>query len=437
MRMDDVFWDRALETMPRDDLESLQLFRINTALARASQSRHYSGKLPSSLSSLEEVKNLPFTKKQDLRSGFPDGFLCVSLNDIIRLHSSSGTTGRATVVYHTKRDIDHWSELVARSMYMTGVRRGDVFQNMMGYGLFTGGLGLHYGSEKLGSLTIPASSGNSRRQIKLMQDFGTTALHITPSYALHLYTMLEEEGIDPRKDLKLKIAFLGAEPYTEETRTKIESLYGMQAFNSYGLSEMNGPGVAFECEEQHGMHLWEDSYYMEVIDPDTGEPLEDGQEGELVLTTLQREGMPIIRYRTGDITSVFIGVCPCGRSHRRISRIKGRSDDMLIIKGVNLYPMQVEKVLMNIPEIGHNYVIEIDTVDHLDSMCIKVEVVQEIFHGDIGELENLKRRIVEELKNEILIRPQVTLVEPNSLPKSEGKAVRVVDHRAGIEHPNT
>lgn len=427
--MDERYWNRALETMPRSDLESLQLSRINSALARAAHEKHYRKRLPDRLESLEDVITLPFTKKQDLRNGFPDGFLSVPLEDIVRLHSSSGTTGRATVVYHTRGDIDNWSELVARSMYMTGVRKGDVFQNMMGYGLFTGGLGLHYGSEKLGSLTIPASSGNSKRQIKLMQDFGTTAIHITPSYALHLYTIFEEEGIDPRRDLKLRIAFLGAEPYTEETRKKIESLYGMRAFNSYGLSEMNGPGVAFECEEQNGMHLWEDSYLLEIIDPATGEVLEDGHEGELVLTTLQREGMAIIRYRTGDIATVYTGTCPCGRTHRRISRIKGRSDDMLIIKGVNIYPMQVEKVLMGIPEIGHNYLIEIENVEYLDTMRIKVEVVQEIFHGNIGELERLKRRIVEELKNEILIRPQVILVEPNSLPKSEGKAVRVVDHR--------
>jgi phenylacetate-CoA ligase len=427
--MDEPYWNRALETMPRSDLESLQLSRINSALTRAARSKHYSKRLPDRLESLEDVKTLPFTEKQDLRNGFPDGFLSVPLGDIVRLHSSSGTTGRATVVYHTRGDIDNWSELVARSMYMAGVRKGDVFQNMMGYGLFTGGLGLHYGSEKLGSLTIPASSGNSKRQIMLMQDFGTTAIHITPSYALHLYTIFEEEAIDPRQDLKLRIAILGAEPYTGETRKKIESLYGMRAFNSYGLSEMNGPGVAFECEEQEGMHLWEDSYFLEIIDPATGEVLDDGHEGELVLTTLQREGMPIIRYRTGDIATVYTGTCPCGRTHRRISRIKGRSDDMLIIKGVNIYPMQVEKVLMDIPEIGHNYLIEIENVEYLDTMRIKVEVVQKIFHGNIVELESLKRRIVEELKNEILIRPQVILVEPNSLPKSEGKAVRVVDHR--------
>ena len=429
MKKDDRFWNRVIETMPRSDLEILQLSRFNRTLADAARSKNYRGRLPERVQSLEEVRTLPFTEKRDLRNGFPDGFICVPLEDIIRLHSSSGTTGSSTVVYHTREDIDNWSELVARSMYMTGVRADDVFQNMMGYGLFTGGLGLHYGSEKLGSLTIPASSGNSKRQIKLMKDFGTTVIHITPSYALHLYTIFEEEGIDPLRDLNLRIAFLGAEPYSEETRKKIESLYGLRAFNSYGLSEMNGPGVAFECEEQNGMHLWEDSYFLEVIDPATGNVLEEGQEGELVLTTLQREGMPIIRYRTGDIAAVFPESCPCGRTHRRISRIKGRSDDMLIIKGVNIYPVQVEKVLMDIPGIGHNYLIEIENVDHLDTMRIKVEVVQEIFHGDIRELEGLKRRIVEELKNEIIVRPQVILVEPNSLPKSEGKAVRVLDLR--------
>jgi len=348
---------------------------------------------------------------------------------VIRLHSSSGTTGRATVIYHTRRDIDNWTELVARSMYMTGVRRGDVFQNMMGYGLFTGGLGLHYGSERLGALTIPASSGNSKRQIRLMRDFGTTVIHITPSYALHLYSIFEEEGLNPRQDLNLRIAFLGAEPYSNEIRKKIEELYGLDAFNSYGLSEMNGPGVAFECTEKDGMHLWEDSYFLEVIDPETGECLEDGHEGEMVLTTLMREGMPIIRYRTGDIASVYTETCACGRTHRRISRIKGRSDDMLIIKGVNIYPMQIEKVLMDMPEVGHNYLIELERVDYLDTIKVKVEVRQEIFHGKATELEGLKREVAENLKNEILITPRVVLVEPNSLPKSEGKAIRVVDKR--------
>ena len=287
------------------------------------------------IDTLEELEELPFTTKADLRNNFPDGMLAVPYSEIVRLHSSSGTTGRATVVYHTRNDIHNWTELVARSMYMTGVRKDDVFQNMMGYGLFTGGLGLHYGSERLGALTIPASSGNSKRQIWLMKEFKTTVIHITPSYALHLYSIFEEEGIDPRKDLHLRIAFLGAEPYSEETRRRIEEMYGIDAFNSYGLSEMNGPGVAFECPVKNGMHLWEDSYIPEIIDPATGKVLPDGEEGELVLTTLVREGMPLIRYRTGDITRLFSERCQCGRTHKRIDRIKGRSDDMIIIKGVN------------------------------------------------------------------------------------------------------
>ena len=427
--MDNIFWDKEVETLPLNDLRELQLEGLNITLQRASRSRFYRGKLPERLKSLDEMKKLPFTTKQDLRSGFPDGFLAVPKDEIVRLHASSGTTGQATVVYHTKGDIENWADVVARSMYMTGVRKGDVFQNMMSYGLFTGGLGLHYGSELLGSLTIPASSGNSKRQIRLMKDFQTTVIQTTPSYALHLYTIFEEEGIDPRVDLNLRIAFLGAEPHSEETRKKIEELYGLDAFNSYGLSEMNGPGVAFECPFKNGMHLWEDHFFLEVIDPETGEVFEDGSEGELVLTTLLREGMPIIRYRTGDITKVYPDSCPCGRTHRRISRIKGRSDDMLIIKGVNIYPMQIEKVLMDIPQVGNNYLIEIDTIDYLDALRVKVEVRQEIFHGSIEELESLKMHITEKLKDEILIRPQVVLVEPNSLPKSEGKAVRVIDMR--------
>ncbi len=427
--MDKMFWDREIETLPCGELEKLELERLNRSLAMARQSWFYNGKLPERVKGLEEVRELPFTTKRDLREGFPDGFLAVPREEIVRLHASSGTTGQATVVYHTRRDIENWADIVARSMFMTGVRPGDVFQNMMGYGLFTGGLGLHYGSELLGSLTIPASSGNSRRQIRLMKDFQTTVIHTTPSYALHLYTIFEEEGVDPKKELRLRIAFLGAEPYSAETRRKIEELYGLDAFNSYGLSEMNGPGVAFECGQKDGMHLWEDHFLLEVIDPETSEVLEDGNEGELVLTTLMREGMPIIRYRTGDIASVYPGECSCGRTHRRISRIKGRSDDMLIIKGVNIYPMQIEKVLMDMHEVGHNYLIEIDSVNFLDTIRVKVEVRQEIFHGDIDELESLKKRITEELRNEILLRPQVVLVEPNSLPKSEGKAVRVVDMR--------
>jgi phenylacetate-CoA ligase len=430
--MDERYWDWEIETTQREKLEKLQLLLLNETLSRAKNSEFFRGRLPDRVGSLSELQDIPFTTKQDLRDSFPSGMVAVPKEELVRLHSSSGTTGRATVVYHTKRDIDHWAELCARSMYMTGMRKGDVFQNMMGYGLFTGGLGLHYGAEKLGALTIPASSGNSKRQIRLMCDFGSTALHITPSYALHLHTIFEEEGVDPKRDLDLRIAFLGAEPYSEGTRKKIEKLYGLHAYNSYGLSEMNGPGVAFECTHKEGMHVWEDSFLLEIVDPHTGKKLPDGAEGELVFTTLRREGMPIIRFRTGDIATVYKKPCPCGRTHRRISRIKGRSDDMLIIKGVNIYPMQVEKVLMDIPEVGNNYLIEIDTVDYLDTLIVKIEVRPEIFHGQIRELENIKRRITELLRTEILIHPRVVLVEPNTIPASEGKAVRVIDRRKNI-----
>jgi phenylacetate-CoA ligase len=427
--MDDHYWDKDIETMERAELDKLQLERLNETLKRAACSTFYKGKLPERLNRLDAIKEIPFTTKKNLRESFPRGMVAVREEDLIRLHSSSGTTGRATVIYHTRSDIDHWTELLARSMYMTGVRSYDVFQNMMGYGLFTGGLGLHYGSERLGALTIPASSGNSKRQIKLMKDFGTTVLHITPSYALYLYTIFEEEGVDPKRDLNLRIAFLGAEPYSEGTRRKIEHLYGIDVFNSYGLSEMNGPGVAFECTHKDGMHVWEDNFFLEVVDPETGQALKEGDEGELVFTTLNREGMPIIRYRTGDIGAVYKKRCPCGRTHRRITRIKGRTDDMLIIKGVNIYPMQIEKVLMDIHEVGNNYLIEVDTVEYLDTMIVKIEVRPEIFHGSIKELENLRRRITEALRTETLIHPKVHLVEPNSLPPSEGKAVRVIDKR--------
>jgi len=300
---------------------------------------------------------------------------------------------------------------------------------MMTYGLFTGGLGFHYGAEKIGALVIPAGAGNSKRQIQLMRDFATTVIHIIPSYALHLSTVFEELGVDPRRDTQVKIAFIGAEPHSEKMRQKIEAFYGFKAFNSYGLSEMNGPGVAFECPEQNGMHLWEDNYILEIVDPDTLKPLPDGEEGEMVLTTLLREGMPIVRYRTKDLTRVIPGPCPCGRTHRRIERIKGRTDDMLILKGVNIFPIQIEKKLMDIPGVGQNFLIVLDREGYNDHMTVKVEVNREFFLGDLKQLEGLRRRIVEDLKSDILITSKVDLVEPGSLPKGEGKAVRVVDNR--------
>ena len=430
-----MYWGKEVETMPRDNLEALQLTRLNETLRRAEKSPYY-GKLfdetgldPDKINSLRDIENVPFTTKDDLREHWPYGFLAVSRDELIRMHSSSGTTGRATVVFHTARDIEEWANLVARSMYMTGMRKTDVFQNMMTYGLFTGGLGFHYGAEKIGALTIPAGAGNSKRQIQLMQDFGTTAIHIIPSYALHLFNVFEKVEVDPEKDTKVKIAFLGAEPHSEKMRRKIEELYGFKAYNSYGLSEMNGPGVAFECPSQGGMHIWEDNFLVEIINPDTLEPLPDGEEGELVLTTLMREGMPLLRYRTSDLTRIIPEPCECGRTHKRIERIKGRTDDMMILKGVNIFPIQIEKKLMEIPGVGTNFQIILEREGFNDNMIVRVEVQKEFFSGNLKQLENLRQKIVEELKSDILITPRVELVEPGSLPKSEGKAERVIDNR--------
>jgi phenylacetate-CoA ligase len=382
-----------------------------------------------SVKSLNDINKFPFTNKDDLREHWPYGFIAVPKEELVRVHSSSGTTGRATVVFHTANDIAVWANLLARCMYMAGMRKSDVFQNMMTYGLFTGGLGFHYGAEKIGALVIPAGAGNSKRQIQLMMDFATTAIHVIPSYALHLSIVFTELKVDPRKDTKVKIAFLGAEPHTEKMRKKIEEIYGYKAFNSYGLSEMNGPGVAFECPYQEGMHIWEDSFLVEIIDPNTLQPVADGVEGELVMTTLQREGMPLIRYRTKDLTRIIPEPCACGRTHRRIERIKGRTDDMLIIKGSNIFPMQIEKKLMEISGVGTNFLIILDREGFNDSLTVKVEVNKKDFSGDMQQLDALRKKIVEELKSEILVTPKVDLVEPDSIPKGEGKAVRVIDNR--------
>ncbi len=430
-----MFFDKYIETLNRQTLEQLQIKYLKQTLRRAENSPYYRETFKSfhisedKIKSLEDIRRIPFTTKDTLRNNYPYGLVTVPKEKIVRLHSSSGTTGRATVIFHSIEDINNWSELVARCMYMTGVRQGDVFQNMMGYGLFTGGLGFHYGAERLGAMVIPSGPGNTKRQIVLMQEFDTTVIHIIPSYALHMAKTFEEEGINPKNDLNLKIAFLGAEPHSENTRQRIEQSLGIKAYNSYGLSEMNGPGVAFECPEKKGMHLWEDSYILELINPETLEPVEDGQEGEIVLTTLKRDCMPILRYRTKDIATVYSEPCSCGRTHRRISRIKGRTDDMLIVKGVNMYPIQIEKTLMDNSDIGSNFQIILDTIDGNDVMQIMVEVKKECFQGSFQELEILRKRLTDSLRSEILITPKVELVEPDSLPKSEGKAVRVIDNR--------
>lgn len=429
------YWEEELETLPRKKLEELQAERLKKTIAQAMQSEHYKklyaekGLSPDSIKHIEDIRKLPFTTKQDLRDNFPYGLLSTPKKDCVRLHSSSGTTGTPTVIFHNQHDLNSWANLVARSLFSTGIRDTDVFQNMSGYGLFTGGLGFQYGIERLGALSIPAAAGNSIRQIKLMRDYGTTAAHAIPSYLGYLYEVFESEGLDPKKDTVLKRMIIGAEPHTDDTRKRIEELFGIKAFNSYGLSEMNGPGVAFECEHQTGLHMWEDAFVAEIVNPQTLEPVPDGEIGELVMTTLDRQSMPIIRYRTRDLTRFLPVECPCGRTHRMIDRIAGRSDDMFIIKGCNVFPMQIEGVLMKIPEVGNDYRITLETENNNDTITVEVEMKKGAFKGDLEELNRLARRITHDIRDEILVKPEVKLVENNSLPKSEGKAVRVFDNR--------
>jgi len=430
-----MYWEKELETLDRAGLEKLQIERLMKSLRLAEHSPSYANTseikkvLVSGMTSIEQIRELPFTTKEDLRRSFPWGYLAADKKEVVRLHSSSGTTGNPSVVYHNKHDLDSWANLMARSLFSAGVRDTDVFQNICGYGLFTGGLGFQYGIEKLGCLSIPAGAGNSPRQIKLMRDFGTTVAHAIPSYLGRLLDVFKEEGLDPRKDTRLHTLVIGAEPHTEEHRRRIEEMFGVKAYNSFGLSEMNGPGVAFECTEQNGLHIWEDAYIIEIINPETLKPVADGEVGELVMTTLDRQAMPVIRYRTRDLTRFLPGKCPCGRSHRRIDRISGRSDDMFIVKGCNVFPMQVEGILMKLPEVGDDYRIILDTIEDQDEMIVEVEVKKDWFKGDLTFLDKLQRRITHLIRDEILLRPLIKLVEPGSIPKAEGKAVRVFDQR--------
>ena len=382
-----MFWHQETETLDRPALEALQLQRLRETVRRLDRVPFYHGKFsetglePEQIKSAADMRRLPFTTAADLRENYPDKLLAVSRDEVLRLHTSSGTTGKPKALFFTRRDVDNAADLIARAICMTGVTRSDVFQNMMSYGLFTGGLVMHYGAEKVGCMVIPAGPGTSERQLMLMQDFRTTVIHILPSYALYFADFLEKKGVDPRKSLALRKAFVGAEPHTEETRRNIEAALGIDVYNSYGLTEMNGPGVAFECEGKCGMHVWEDNFVLEIINPATGEPVEDGAIGELVLTSINREAMPLLRYRTRDLTSIIPGPCACGRTHRRIHRITGRSDDMLIVRGVNIFPQQIERVLMAMPQIGRNYVI---LLEGLDDMTVKVELSPTGFDGEVN-----------------------------------------------------
>lgn len=432
--MNDKYWEEEIETMPREALRALQVQRLQKAIRIASHSPYYGrvfqeyGITADDIHSVEDIRKLPFTTKADMRANYPFGLVAGNMReDGVRIHSSSGTTGTPTVIVHSQHDLDSWANLVARCLYMVGIRKTDVFQNSSGYGMFTGGLGFQYGAERLGALTVPAAAGNSKRQIKFITDFGTTALHAIPSYAVRLAEVFQEEGIDPTSTT-LRRLVIGAEPHTDEQRRKIERLLNVKAYNSFGMTEMNGPGVGFECTEQNGMHIWEDCYLIEIINPETGEPVPDGEIGEMVLTTLDREMMPLIRYRTRDLTRILPGECPCGRTHVRIDRIKGRSDDMFIIKGVNIFPMQVEKILVRYPQLGSNYLITLDTINNQDVMIVEVEL-SDLLSDNYIELEKIRKDITRELKDEILLTPKLKLVNKGSLPQSDGKAVRVKDLR--------
>ncbi len=428
------YFESEKETLSRKQIEELQLARLKKTVQHCMNSPFYKkrfdeiGLKPEDIKTLDDLRRIPLTTKQDLRDTYPFGMASVPLDQCVRLHSSSGTTGNPTVILHTQHDLDEWANAVARCLWMVGCRPDDVFQNTSGYGMFTGGLGFQYGAERLGMLTIPAAAGNTRRQIKFFTDFGTTVVHAIPSYASRIHDVMISEGIDPRKDTKLRTLVIGAEPHSEEQRKRIEEMLGVKAYNSFGMSEMCGPGVAFECKEQNGMHIWEDYYIVEILNPDTLEPVPDGEYGELVLTTLNREAMPLLRYRTRDLTRILPGECPCGRNHKRLDRMKGRSDDMMIVKGVNIFPIQIETVLMQFNELGTDYLITLQTSQDNDEMMVEVELEQ-LFTDDFGRLDKLTKEITRQLKDEILLTPRVKLVPKGSLPRSEGKSVRVKDLR--------
>ena len=423
-----------VETMTRQQICQLQLDRLKKTVRHCFNSPFYRKRLgeiglkADDIHTLDDLKKIPFTTKQDLRDNYPFGIASIPIDQCVRLHSSSGTTGNPTVILHSQKDLDEWANAVARCLWMVGLRPHDIFQNSSGYGMFTGGLGFQYGAERLGMMTIPAAAGNTARQIKFICDFGTTALHAVPSYVARLHDVMVEQGIDPVKDTKLRTLIIGAEPHSEEQRKRIETMMGVKAYNSFGMSEMCGPGVAFECPEQNGMHIWEDYYIVEIVDPVTLQPVPDGEVGELVLTTLNREAMPLLRYRTRDLTRILPGECPCGRHHVRLDRMKGRSDDMMIVKGVNIFPIQIEQILMKFKELSTDYLIILSTEDDNDLMTVEVEL-SSLFTDDYGMLHSLAKNIQRELKDEILITPQVKLVPKGSLPRTEGKAQRVKDLR--------
>ncbi|NLO20541.1 MAG: phenylacetate--CoA ligase [Syntrophomonadaceae bacterium] len=429
------YWDKEKECMPREYLEKLQLRRLQETVYRVyafvpayREKMEQAGVKPEDIRKIEDLNILPFTTKQDLRDNYPFGLFAVPMSDVVRIHSSSGTTGKPTVVGYTSKDIDTWAELMARALYSAGASRYSVIQNSYGYGLFTGGLGAHYGAEKIGASVIPTSGGNTKRQIMLMQDFGSSILTCTPSYALFMHEVMLEMGIKP-SDLKLKAGVFGAEPWSENMRREIESKLEIDAYDIYGLSEIIGPGVAIECPIKNGLHIAEDHFIPEIIDPETCEVLPDSAPGELVLTTVTKEALPIIRYRTRDLSTLNRSVCECGRTHTRMAKVLGRSDDMVIIRGVNVFPSMVESVLLNIPGVEPHYLLVVDRRGNLDELEVHVEVSESVFSDEVRKMENLGLQIGKELESALGIAVRVRLVEPKTLERSEGKAKRVIDKR--------
>ena len=431
-----MIYDEDFETLPREALEAIQLKRLQALAEKAYATVAFykkafdeKGVKPDDIKSLEDLHKLPFTMKQDLRDNYPFGMFATPMENVVRIHASSGTTGKPTVVGYTRRDINTWSELMARTLAAAGAHKGDIVHNAYGYGLFTGGLGFHYGAERLGASVIPVSGGNTKRQILLMKDFGPTVLTCTPSYALHLADVAAEEGVD-FKSLAFRVGVCGAEPWTENIRKEIENRLGIDAVDIYGLSEIIGPGVSVECvEAKNGLHVFEDHFIPEIIDPTTGEPLPYGETGELVFTTLTKEAFPLIRYRTRDLSVLHREPCKCGRNLVRMGRITGRSDDMLIIRGVNVFPSQIESVLMAREDVAPHYVLIVDRQEHMDTLEVHVEIDEGVFSDAMKDLQNMEKDIQKDIKDLLGVSCKVRLVEPKTIQRSQGKAQRVIDKR--------
>ncbi|WP_129596659.1 phenylacetate--CoA ligase family protein [Methanohalophilus profundi] len=431
------YWQPEYETMKKDEMRQLQLKRLKKTAASVYENvPFYNDKFkaldvsPENINSVDDITNLPITKKPDLRANYPFGLFATHKKDVVRIHASSGTSGKPTVVGYTENDIRTWADMMARDLNMTGIGPDDVFQNSLNYGLFTGGLGFHNGAERLGAMTVPAGTGNTARQLEMMQDFGVTVINCTPSYALYLAETAEE--MDILDKLSLRIGTFGGEPWSSNTRKDIENVFGMKAYDSYGLSELIGPGVAFECEEQDGLHIWDDHFLVEVLDSN-GEQVAEGEKGELVLTSLTKEAFPVIRYHTGDITRLLESECACGRTSTRISRIMGRADDMLIVRGINIFPSQIEDVLVGINEITDQFQILLKRNAHkMDEITVRVELSDNAFTGELKDLAAVKKHVENELKSVLNIRTNVDLVEKGTIPRTTGKAKRVIDHREAL-----